>query len=54
MQTLLLTDDDVDENARMDRVIEAVEGAFTAYQRGDAQMPPKSYIDRSRRPVSSG
>ena len=45
MQTLLLTDDDVDENAKMDRVIEAVEGAFTAYQRGDAQMPPKSYID---------
>ncbi len=45
MQTLLLNADDVDENARMDRVIEAVAGAFTAYERGDAQMPPKSYID---------
>ncbi|RAW46406.1 ornithine cyclodeaminase family protein [Halorubrum sp. 48-1-W] len=45
MQTLLLNGDDVDENARMDRVIEAVEGAFAAYERGDAQMPPKSYID---------
>ena len=45
MQTLLLNGDDVDENARMDRVIVAVEGAFAAYERGDAQMPPKSYID---------
>ncbi|WP_281194512.1 ornithine cyclodeaminase family protein [Halorubrum sp. F4] len=45
MQTLLLNGEDVDENARMDRVIEAVEGAFAAYERGDAQMPPKSYID---------
>ncbi|MFC5133298.1 MULTISPECIES: ornithine cyclodeaminase family protein [Haloferacaceae] len=45
MQTLLLNDEDVDENARMDRVIEAVEGAFAAYERGDAQMPPKSYLD---------
>ncbi|GAB6879112.1 alanine dehydrogenase [Halorubrum gandharaense] len=45
MQTLLLNSDDVDENAQMDRVIDAVEGAFAAYERGDAQMPPKSYID---------
>ena len=45
MQTLLLNADDVDENARMDRVIEAVRGAFAAYERGDATMPAKSYID---------
>ena len=45
MQTLLLNDDDVDENARMDRVIDAVRGAFTAYERGNAKMPAKSYID---------
>ena len=45
MQTLLLNSDDVDENARMDRVIDAVRGAFTAYERGNAKMPAKSYID---------
>ncbi len=45
MQTLLLNSEDVDENARTGRVIDAVEGAFVAYERGDAQMPPKSYID---------
>ena len=45
METLLLNAADVDENARMDLVIEAVAGAFTAYERGNAQMPPKSYID---------
>ena len=45
MQMLLLNADDVDENARMDRVIDAVRGAFAAYERGDAKMPAKSYID---------
>ncbi len=45
METLLLNGDAVDENARMDRVIDAVEGAFAAYERGDARMPAKSYID---------
>jgi len=45
MQTLLLNGEDVDENARTGRVIDAVEGAFVAYERGDAQMPAKSYID---------
>ena len=45
MQTLLLNNDDVDENARMDRVIDAIRGAFTAYERGNAKMPAKSYID---------
>ncbi|WP_267641643.1 ornithine cyclodeaminase family protein [Haloarchaeobius amylolyticus] len=45
MQTLLLSSDDVDENAQMPDVIRAVEQAFAAYERGDAQMPAKSYID---------
>ncbi|WP_435334619.1 ornithine cyclodeaminase family protein [Haloarchaeobius sp. TZWWS8] len=45
MQTLLLSSDDVDENAQMPDVIQAVEDAFAAYERGDAQMPAKSYID---------
>ena len=45
MQTLLLDSDDVDENALMADVIGAVEDAFAAYERGDAQMPAKSYVD---------
>jgi len=45
MQTLLLNSADVDENARMSEVIDAVADAFRAYERGDAQMPAKSYID---------
>ena len=45
METLLLDADDVEENARMDEVIVAVEEAFAAYERGDVQMPAKSYID---------
>jgi len=45
MQTLLLNAADVDANAETDRVIDAVEGAFAAYERGDATMPAKSYVD---------
>ncbi|WP_254536725.1 ornithine cyclodeaminase family protein [Halomarina litorea] len=45
METLLLNQRDVDENARMSEVIRAVSDAFAAYERGDAQMPAKSYID---------
>ncbi|MEF8757870.1 MAG: ornithine cyclodeaminase family protein, partial [Halobacteriales archaeon] len=45
MQTLLLNNDDVHENTRMADVIDAVEDAFAAYARGNAQMPAKSYID---------
>ena len=45
MHTLLLDSDDVRANAPMRDVISAVEDAFGAYQRGDAQMPAKSYID---------
>ncbi|MEA1930366.1 MAG: ornithine cyclodeaminase family protein [Euryarchaeota archaeon] len=45
MHTLLLDSDDVRANAPMEELISAVEDAFGAYQRGDAQMPAKSYID---------
>ncbi|WP_115863201.1 ornithine cyclodeaminase family protein [Halorussus litoreus] len=45
MDTLLLNQDAVDENTQMPDVIRAVEEAFAAYARGDAQMPAKSYID---------
>ncbi|UPV75768.1 ornithine cyclodeaminase family protein [Halorussus limi] len=45
METLLLNRDAVDANTQMAEVIRAVEDAFAAYARGDAQMPAKSYID---------
>ncbi|SFR35321.1 ornithine cyclodeaminase family protein [Halogeometricum limi] len=45
MQTLLLNSDDVHENANMADLVPAIEEAFAAFERGDAQMPPKSYID---------
>lgn len=45
MQTLLLNHDAVEANAEMPDVIGAVSDAFGAYERGDAQMPAKSYIE---------
>ena len=45
METLLLNQDDVADNARTEEVIVAVEEAFAAYQRGNVQMPAKSYVD---------
>ena len=48
MNTLLLDSDDVDEYARLADVVPAVEEAFGAYERGNAQMPAKSYIDLPR------
>jgi alanine dehydrogenase len=45
MHTLLLDSEDVRANAPMGQLISALEDAFGAYQRGDAQMPAKSYID---------
>ncbi|AGB30124.1 ornithine cyclodeaminase [Natrinema pellirubrum DSM 15624] len=45
MNTLLLDSDDVDEHAVLAAVIDAVEEAFGAFERGDTQMPAKSYID---------
>ncbi|MFB6302753.1 MAG: ornithine cyclodeaminase family protein [Haloferacaceae archaeon] len=45
METLLLDGDAVAASAALPPIIEAVEDAFAAYERGDATMPPKSYID---------
>lgn len=45
MATLLLNRAAVDENAPISAVIDAVEEAFAAYERGTARMPAKSYID---------
>ena len=45
MHTLLLDSDDVRANAPMGELVSALEDAFGAYQRGDALMPAKSYID---------
>ncbi|MFB6117392.1 ornithine cyclodeaminase family protein [Halosegnis sp.] len=45
METLLLDPSDVAASAHTPEVIVAVEEAFAAYQRGDVQMPAKSYID---------
>ncbi|MFB6094376.1 MAG: ornithine cyclodeaminase family protein [Halanaeroarchaeum sp.] len=43
--TLLLTSQEVDAEMPMGELIAAVEDAFGAFARDDAQMPPKSYID---------
>jgi alanine dehydrogenase len=48
METYLFGPDDVDETLDMTSLVEAVEDAFLAYHRGDAQMTPKSYIDLPR------
>jgi len=45
METRLLGPDAVDAAAQTEDVIGAVEAAFAADARGDAQMPAKSYID---------
>jgi alanine dehydrogenase len=45
METLLLNSAAVDENTPMAELVSAIEAAFAAYERGNAQMPPKSYID---------
>jgi alanine dehydrogenase len=47
-RTLLLNPEDVSANARMGELIDALEDAFAAYERGNAQMPAKSYIDLPR------
>lgn len=45
METLLLNHEAVEANAPMADVISAVSDAFAAYERGNAQMPAKSYIE---------
>jgi alanine dehydrogenase len=48
METLLFDTGDVESAARTEDVINAVEEAFAAYERGTAIMPAKSYIDLPR------
>ncbi|WP_254533541.1 ornithine cyclodeaminase family protein [Natrinema gelatinilyticum] len=48
MSVRLLSSEDVRENAQMADVVRAVREAFAAYERGTAQMPPKSYVDLER------
>lgn len=45
METLLLTTDEVEDNAPMPAVVDAVRSAFAADARGNTQMPAKSYIE---------
>jgi alanine dehydrogenase len=45
METLLLDSTDVTESTQIGDVIDAVEGAFAAYARGDTIMPSKSYVE---------
>jgi alanine dehydrogenase len=47
-RTLLLNPEDVSANARMAELVPALADAFAAYERGDALMPAKSYIDLPR------
>lgn len=44
MDTLLLTRRDLEQVAQMSDVVAAVEAAFLAHARGQAQMPPKVYL----------
>jgi alanine dehydrogenase len=43
--TLLLSSREVGQCLRLDEAISAVEHAFRAYHRHEADMPPKSYVD---------
>src|SRR5687768_12554911 len=43
-KTLILTQADVGALLTMDLVVGAVEDAFAAHGRGEAQMPPKVYL----------
>lgn len=45
METAVITAEDIEECVQMPAIIDAVESAFGAYARGNAQMPAKSYID---------
>jgi alanine dehydrogenase len=48
-RTELVTREDVREHLTMADLVPAIEAAFAAYENGDSQMPPKSYIDLPRR-----
>ncbi|KPK17138.1 MAG: alanine dehydrogenase [Myxococcales bacterium SG8_38] len=44
MKTLLLTRSEVERIATMELAVRAVDGAFAAFGRGEATMPPKVYL----------
>jgi len=44
MKTLVLTRSEVEGIATMELAVQAVEGAFAAFGRGEATMPPKVYL----------
>jgi len=48
METLLFDTEAIESTARTAEVIDAVEVAFGAYERGNAIMPAKSYVDLPR------
>ncbi len=45
MDTLLLTQEEVESLISMDEAMSAVEEAFKLYALGKAQMPPKVYLE---------
>ena len=45
MRTLVLSRRDVEAVSTMPMAVDAVEEAFAAYARGEAEMPPKVYLD---------
>jgi len=45
METYIFGPNAVEETLDTPSVVDAVEDAFAAYHRGDAEMPPKSYLD---------
>jgi len=45
METYLFGPEEVEELLDTPSVVDAIEEAFAAYHSGDAEMPPKSYID---------
>ncbi|MFQ6050073.1 MAG: alanine dehydrogenase [Candidatus Hydrothermarchaeota archaeon] len=44
METLILSGEEVERLLDIERVMEVVEEAFSAYAKNEAEMPPKSYI----------
>lgn len=43
--TLMIDSEEIDDCVDMGRVIDAVEEAFVSYEKGEAVMPPKTYVD---------
>ena len=48
METLILTEEDVEKLITMDEALKSVEEAFRLYALGEAEMPPKVYLEFER------